>query len=259
MANGTPTALVTGGRRGIGRGCAWALADVGFNVVIADLDRCEHAEATLEGIRSRGCKAAFVRCDVADLDGHERVVEETFAAFGNLHCLVNNAGVSAIKRGDILDMTVESWDRCLDINARGPFFLTQRIVRRWLKSPVETAAFPRSVVSITSSNVKVVSPTRIEYGASKAAWSMAIAGLAIRLAEENIAVHEIRPGIIRSDMTAVAKERYDRLIAEGITPMRRWGEPDDVGKACAVLATGQLPFTVGQVIEPDGGLRFREL
>ncbi len=259
MADRTPTALVTGGRRGIGRGCAYALAESGFNVVLGDLDQCDQAEETLRGIRVRGREAVFVRCDVADLTGHERVVDEVFAAFGNLHCLVNNAGVSAMHRGDILDMSIESWDRCFTVNVRGPFFLSQRIAKRWLSTPPETTAFPRSIINVTSSNVTIVAPTRTEYAASKAAWSMATKGLAIRLANENIAVHEIRPGIIRSDMTSVARERYDKLIAEGISPMRRWGEPEDVGKACAVLAQGLLPFTVAQVIEPDGGLRFREL
>ena len=259
MAKGTPTALVTGGRRGIGRGCAVCLAEAGFNVIVADLERCEYAEATLAAIRAHGREAAFVQCDVRDLDGHARVVDEVFAAFGNLHCLVNNAGVSAIARGDILDMSVESWDRCMETNVRGPFFLTQRIAKRWLKTPPETDKFPRSIITVTSSNVTIVSPTRIEYGASKAGLSMAVKGLAIRLAEENIAVHEIRPGVIRSEMTAVAKERYDQQIAEGLTPIKRWGEPEDIGKACVVLATGQLPFTLAQVIEPDGGLRLREL
>ncbi len=259
MATGTPTALVTGGRRGIGRGCAVCLAEAGFNVIIADLERCERAEETLAAIRAHGREAAFVKCDVRDLDGHARVVDEVFAAFGNLHCLVNNAGVSAITRGDILDMTLESWDRCLETNLRGPFFLTQRIVKRWLKTPPETDTFPRAIVTITSANVTIVSPTRAEYGASKAGLSMVTKALAIRLAEENIGVYEIRPGVIRSDMTAVSKESYDRQIAEGLTPIKRWGEPEDIGKACVVLATGQLPFTVAQVIQPDGGLRIREL
>jgi 3-oxoacyl-[acyl-carrier protein] reductase len=259
MADLIPSALVTGGRRGIGRGCAYAMAEAGFNVVIGDLERCDQAEETLQGVRSRGREAAFVRCDVADLGSHERIVGEAFAAFGNLHCLINNAGVSAMKRGDILEMTVDSWDRCFTINVRGPFFLTQRIARRWLTTPPETGAFPRSVINVTSSNVTIVAPTRTEYAASKAAWSMATKGLAIRLANENIAVHEIRPGIIRSDMTSVSKDKYDKLIADGLSPMRRWGEPEDVGRACAVLAKGLLPFTVAQVIEPDGGLRFREL
>ena len=254
MTTDRPVALITGGRRGIGRGIAFALAEAGFDLVVTDLERDADAEATLAGIGARGAGASFTAGDVADLGAQEGLVEAAFAAFGRLDCLVNNAGVSVLSRGDLLDVAVESYDRCLGVNLRAPFFLTQRVARRMLEAPPATAGPPRSIVTITSVNAETPSPSRGEYCISKAGASMLTRLFALRLAPHGIGVFEIRPGIIRTPMTAPAAERYEREIARGITPIARWGEPADVGRAVATAATGGLPFSVGQVIYVDGGL-----
>jgi NAD(P)-dependent dehydrogenase (short-subunit alcohol dehydrogenase family) len=254
MTGDRPVALVTGGRRGIGQGIALALAAAGFDLVINDLARDADADATLAGISERGARASFVVADVADLVAHPGLVDAAFAAFGRLDCLVNNAGVSALSRGDLLDVTPESYDRCLSVNLRGPFFLTQRIARRMLEQPPPAGGPPRSVVTVTSVNAAMPSIDRGEYCVSKAGASMLTRLFALRLAPHGIGVFEVRPGIIRTPMTAPAAERYEREIARGITPIARWGEPADVGHAVATAATGGLPFSVGQVIHVDGGL-----
>jgi NAD(P)-dependent dehydrogenase (short-subunit alcohol dehydrogenase family) len=257
MTGDRPVALVTGGRRGIGQGIALALAAAGFDLVINDLARDADADATLAGISERGARASFVVADVADLVAHPGLVDAAFAAFGRLDCLVNNAGVSALSRGDLLDVTPESYDRCLSVNLRGPFFLTQRIARRMLEQPPPAGGPPRAIVSITSVNAEVASIDRGEYCVSKAGASMLTRLFALRLAPHGIGVFEVRPGIIRTPMTAPVKERYERAIAGGITPSARWGEPADVGRAVATIATGGLPFSLGQVIYVDGGLSLR--
>jgi len=253
-----PVALVTGGQRGIGRGCAYALAEAGFDVVVNDLKASADADETLAGVAQRGRRAAFVAADIGDLDAHAGLVDAA-AAFGALDCLVNNAGVSVMNRGDLLDVTVESYDRCLDINLRGTFFLTQRVAR-WMVARPPAAGDPfRSIVTISSSNVDIAAITRGEYCLSKIALSMMTRLFAIRLAETGVGVFEVRPGLIRTPMTAVSAARYDREIADGVSPIRRWGEPEDVGKTVATMATGGLPFTVGQAVAVDGGLALRHL
>jgi NAD(P)-dependent dehydrogenase (short-subunit alcohol dehydrogenase family) len=246
-----PIALVTGARRGIGQAAALALAASGFDVVVNDLEGDDAGE-TLAGIRAAGRRGALAPGDIADLAAQEDLAARAWEAFGRIDCLVNNAGVSVMSRGDLLDVTVESYDRCLDVNLRGPFFLTQKIARRML------AAAPgphhRSIVTISSISAEVVSINRGEYCISKAGLSMLSKLFAVRLAEAGIGVYEVRPGIIRTDMTAVAAPRLDALINEGYTPIRRWGEPADVGRAVASLATGALPFSVGQIVYTDGGL-----
>jgi NAD(P)-dependent dehydrogenase (short-subunit alcohol dehydrogenase family) len=249
-----PVALITGGRRGIGRGIALALAEAGFDLVINDLERDADAEATLSGLAGHGAGARFIAADIADLAAQPALVEAAFAAFGRLDCLVNNAGVSVLSRGDLLDVSLESYDRCLSVNLRAPFFLTHRIARRMLEEAPPAGGPPRSIVTITSVNAETPSPSRGEYCIAKAGASMLTRLFALRLAPHGIGVFEVRPGIIRTPMTAPAAERYEREIARGITPIARWGEPADVGHAVATAATGGLPFSVGQVIHVDGGL-----
>ncbi|MGH6944872.1 MAG: 3-ketoacyl-ACP reductase [Geminicoccaceae bacterium] len=252
-----PVALITGGRRGIGRGIALALAEAGFDLVINDLERDQDAEATLVAAAERGARGRFVAADIADLGAHPSLVDGALGAFGRLDCLVNNAGVSALARGDLLDVSIESYDRCLSTNLRGPFFLTQRVARAMLEMPAAAGGPPRSIVTITSVNAEIASISRGEYCISKAGTSMLTRLFALRLALHGIGVFEVRPGIIRTSMTAPVAERYDELIREGITPIARWGEPEDVGRAVATLATGGLPFTAGQVVFVDGGLSSR--
>jgi NAD(P)-dependent dehydrogenase (short-subunit alcohol dehydrogenase family) len=252
-----PVALVTGGRRGIGQGIAFALAETGFDLVINDLERDGEAEATLAGIAARGAQACFIAADIADLAAHAGLVDVACAAFGRLDCLINNAGVSVLARGDLLDVAPESYDRCLNVNLRAPFFLTQRIARRMLEQAPPEGGPPRSIVTVTSVNADILSLGRGEYCISKAGASMLTRLFALRLAPHGISVFEVRPGIIRTPMTAPVAESYEREIAQGLTPIARWGEPADVGRAVATAATGQLPFSVGQVIYVDGGLSLR--
>jgi 3-oxoacyl-[acyl-carrier protein] reductase len=253
-ASRRPVALVTGAKRGIGRGIAVSLAERGFDIVLNDLQHDQAANETLEHLQRLGARVAFVAADISKLEGHASMVETAFAAFGTLDCLVNNAGVSVAQRGDLLEVTPESFDRVMGINLRGTFFLTQAVSARMLKEARGSNDPPRSIITISSFNAVGVSIDRAEYNISKASLSMMVKLFAVRLAPHGIGVFEVRPGVIRTEMTAVAKDKYDRLIAEGLTPMPRWGEAEDVGRAVAVLASGDLGFSVGEVIHVDGGL-----
>lgn len=251
------TALVTGGRRGIGRGIALALAEAGFDLALLDVARDAEAEATLRDIAAWGRRAIFLAGDVADIDGHDAIIETIWRELGPLDCLVNNAGVSVLNRGDLLDVTPESYDRCLDINLRGSFFLTQAVAKRMLGDA--PPAWHRSIVNITSVSAEVVSINRGEYCISKAGAAMMTKLFAVRLAETGIGVYEVRPGIIRTDMTKVSEGRLDQLIKDGISPIKRWGEASDVAKTVLTAAQGLLPFAVGQALLVDGGLTLRTL
>ena len=254
-----PVAVITGGRRGIGQGVAFALAEAGFDLVLNDLERDADAEATLAGIGEREGRADFIAADVADLAAHPGLVDAAFAAFGRLDCLVNNAGVSVLSRGDLLEVAPESYDRCLSVNLRGPFFLTQRIARRMLEQAPPAGGPPRSVVSITSVNAGIPSINRGEYCISKAGASMLTRLFALRLAPHGIGVFEVRPGIIRTPMTAAVAPKYDARIAEGLVPAMRWGEPEDVAAMVAALASGRLGFSTGSIVAVDGGLSIPRL
>jgi NAD(P)-dependent dehydrogenase (short-subunit alcohol dehydrogenase family) len=174
-----------------------------------------------------------------------------------LDCLVNNAGVGVLSRGDLLEVSVESYDRCLAINLRGSFFLTQEVARRMLTVPPPAGAPHRSIITITSVNAEIASTDRGEYCISKAGASMLTRLFALRLAADGIGVYEVRPGVIRTPMTAPVAGRYEQRIRDGLSPIARWGEPEDVGRAVATLACGRLPFSVGQVVYVDGGLNLR--
>jgi NAD(P)-dependent dehydrogenase (short-subunit alcohol dehydrogenase family) len=251
------TALVTGASSGIGRGIAYALADAGFDVVVNDLVDDAATRETLAAIRDRGRRAALVPGSIADLPGHAALVEQAFAAFGTLDCLVNNAGIQVKVRGDLLDVKPESFDEILAVNLRGTFFLTQAVARRMLDERRAADDPPRSIVTISSANARMVGPNRAEYCIAKTGLAMMSQLFAVRLAEADIACFEVRPGIIRTDMTAPAKARYDGLIADGIAPIRRWGEPADVGRTVAALAERRLPFNTGDAFHVDGGLHIR--
>jgi 3-oxoacyl-[acyl-carrier protein] reductase len=252
-------AVVTGAGRGIGRGIAWALAESGFDVVVNDLADNADAQETLRGVAERGRRAAFIAHDISHVDGHAAFVDRVYGALGALDCVVNNAGVQVKVRGDLLDVTTESFDRLHDINLRGTFFLTQAFARRMIGEVRAPDDPPRSIVTISSANVHTLGPDRGEYCISKSALAMVNQLFAHRLADHDIMCYEIRPGIIRTDMTAGAFDRYDPLIRGGFTPVRRWGEAGDVGATVAALANRLLPFNTGDAFNVDGGLHMKVL
>lgn len=247
----TGSALVTGARRGIGKAIALALADAGFDVAVADVAASEELEAVAEAIRGRGRKAAAIAGDIAAVETHAILLDAAEQALGPLTTLVNNAGVSVLSRGDLLDVTPESYDRCDRVNARGTFFLTQAFARRLLGRASDAH---RSIIVISSANAIAPSIARGEYCISKAGASMISKLFAARLSDDGIGVYEIQPGFIETDMTAPSKAKYDKLIAEGLTVIRRFGRPEEVARIAVTLATGLLPYTSGQIIQADGGL-----
>ena len=261
---GRPVALVTGAGRGIGRAIALALALDGFDV--AGLDILYDPENTTDGlfevksaVEGLGVRFLPVRCDIAALAEHAGAVDAVTEEFGRIDVLVNNAGIAPEKRSDILETTPESFDRLMSVNARGAFFLTQKAAKRMISQPARKPAFAPAIIFITSISAAVSSTTRPEYCMSKAALSMAAALFADALAARGIAVYEVRPGIIATEMTAPVRETYDRLIAGGLVPQGRWGYPEDIGKAVAALARGDFAFSTGTVIEVSGGMNIRRL
>jgi NAD(P)-dependent dehydrogenase (short-subunit alcohol dehydrogenase family) len=244
-------ALVTGGRRGIGRGVACALAEAGFDIAVNDVALDTDAIETLHMAMQRGAVATFFEHDIGDIAGHEALLNRLYAAFGRLDCLVNNAGVMCI-RGDMLEATAEDFDRVLRVNLRGTFFLTQTAARHMIAADPVTPG--RAIITITSANAVMVSPEKSPYCISKSALSMAIQMFAVRLAEHGISAFEVRPGFIMSPMSSPVREKFAAMIESGAPPIRRWGEPEDVGRTVASLASGALAYSVGQPINVDGGL-----
>ncbi len=245
-----PAALVTGGARGIGRACAEALAEAGFDVMVADL-AAEPSADLAPTVGKHGATLAYHPCDIADLATHQPLVEAALQKFGRIDCLVNNAGIGAPVRGDLLDLKPENFDRVLSINLRGTVFLSQTVAKTMLSTPTD---HPKSIVTVTSISAEAASPERPDYCISKAGLSMWVKNLALRLAPENIGVFEVRPGIVRTDMTAGVSAKYDSLIDGGLVPAKRWGEPSDIGAVVAALASGKFAFATGSVVNVDGAL-----
>ena len=252
-------AVVTGARQGIGKGIALALARTGFNLVLADVVLDDIAQQTIDEISAVGATCKFVSLDIANVEQRLESTEKLFAAFNGIDTLVNNAGVQVKVRGDLLDVTPESYDRVMGINLRGTFFLTQAVAKRMIEQSSTPTRQHRSIVTISSANAYLVGPDRPEYCFSKMSLSMMTKAFALRLGQHGIATYEIRPGIIRTAMTLPVKEKYDGWIANGLTPMARWGEPDDVGKTVATLASGLMPFSTGDAFHVDGGLHIQKL
>ena len=248
-----PLALVTGGQQGIGLGIAQALAANGFRVAIASLPPAEEATDVLQTL---GADVHYYQHDLADLAAVPALLKQIEATQGPVDALIQNAGVAAKVRGDMLDLTPENLDWILRINLSGGFFLAQEVARRMLAAP---SPHYRSITFITSVSAGMASPDRADYCISKAAASMAAQALALRLAPHGIGVFELRPGIIETAMTGPVKEKYDTRIAEGLVPMGRWGQPGDIGQAVIPLVTGQLAFATGAVIPVDGGLSIERL
>ncbi len=246
-------ALITGARRGIGKAIALALAEKGFKLVLTDLELSAEFERTASEVTATGATCVALAADIADLDSHDRLLDQAQSAVGPLDCLVNNAGVSVLNRGDLLDVSVESFDRCIAVNTRGSFFLTQAFSRRLLKQQPARDVY-RSIITISSSNALAASISRGEYCISKAGLSMASTLFSVRLADHGIGVFEVQPGFIETEMTAPSKSRYDEQIANGLTVIKRWGKTSDVATTVATLATGGLAYSAGQAVRVDGGL-----
>lgn len=246
-------ALVTGSGRGIGLGAALALARHGFSIALnGPADDEELAEAEKK-VAATGASVARVPFDVTDLTAHKTALEKVETDLGPLTTLVNNAGVGVLSRGDPLDVTEESWDRCLTVNAKAVFFLSQAFAKRLLSRERPKDLF-HSIVNVTSSNAVAVAEPRAEYAASKAAAAMVSKTWAVRLGRENIAVYDVQPGLIATDMTAPVIDRYAERARDGLTLFPRVGTPEDTGLVIASLAAGNLPYTTGQTISADGGL-----
>ncbi len=241
-------AVVTGASRGIGLAISKDLASKGYQVV-----------GISRHIEPGEPFALTVKADISDLDCHAPVLSEIAAKFGRIDLLVNNAGVAPLKRMDILEAGVESFDRLMSINLRGPYFFTRMVVNYMMQSKEDKSDMNKSVVFITSVSAVASSPERAEYCVSKAGLSMAAQVYADRLAGTGIAVYEIRPGVIYTDMTAGVKEKYDQKIKEGLIPQGRWGQPEDIARAVTTLACGDIPYSTGAVIEISGGMNIRHL
>jgi NAD(P)-dependent dehydrogenase (short-subunit alcohol dehydrogenase family) len=247
------SALITGSSRGIGKGIALALAAEGFSIAVnAPVAAAEVGETVAE-LKSLGIKSVAVIGDVSDLSAQERMLDESEAALGPLTTLVNNAGVTSLRRGDLLEVTPESYDWCQAVNTRGAFFLTQAWARRALKSE-RPSNLHHCVITVTSSNASAVSIARGEYCVSKAGASMMARLFAVRLGAEEIGSYEIQPGVIETAMTEPVKDAYLRRISEGLTVVQRMGKPSDIGSIAVALATGKLAFCTGQALQADGGL-----
>ena len=253
--NRQPVALVTGAARGIGAAIAVKLARSGFDLALFDVLETAH---TAKAVAAAGREGLSLVGDVAAAD-RASALEQIASRFGRLDVLVNNAGVAPKARADILEATEESYDRVMDINLKGPYFLTQAVAKWMVRQRAERPDDWLCIVNISSMSAYTASPSRGEYCISKAGVSMATKLWAARLAEYGIGVYEIRPGIIATDMTEAVKDKYDRLIAEGLTPIRRWGQPADVAGAVAACARGELKFSTGEVINVDGGFHLRSL
>ncbi|MGN7772055.1 3-ketoacyl-ACP reductase [Phyllobacterium sp. 22552] len=252
-----PVALVTGARRGIGLGIAKALASKGFDLAITDIAADDASESAIGALQNLGAKAVFIQSDIADLSAHGEAVETVIGALGPINCLVNNAGIGSKVRGDFLNLDPANYDAIFDVNLRGTVFFTQAVVRAMLQD--KAVENPRSIINVTSVSAAMSSPERLDYCMTKAALASFTQGLALRLAQHGISVFDVRPGIIRSDMTAAVAEKYDKLISEGLVPMKRWGEPDDLGRIAVALASGDFDFATGSVINADGALSISRL
>ena len=252
----TKTALVTGASRGIGRGIAIELARAGCRVAINYAGNATAAAETLTLVGEAGGSGILAQGDIANPGDRERLVQKTINEFGRIDLLVNNAGVAPNVRADVLDASEESFDRLVAINLKGPYFLTQQVAKQMLRQERDVEGFRGRIVNITSVSVYAASTNRGDYCMVKAGLAMMTKLFAERLATEHINVYEIRPGVIATDMTGGVKEKYDKLILHderGISPIRRWGKPEDVGRAVRAIAEDRFPFSTGAVFDVDGG------
>lgn len=258
--NDKPVAVITGASRGIGRSVAISLATEGYDIAaIARSVDSEGMENLREEVEKRGAQFFPIGMDISFTCCHKEVVSNILERYGRIDFLVNNAGVAPLQRNDVLDLTEESYERVLNINLKGPVFFAQKVAREmiWLKQQV--VDYRPVIIFITSVSSALSSTNRAEYCISKAGLSMASTVFADRLSGEEILVFEVRPGVIQTDMTVKIKDKYDKLINEGLVPQKRWGFPEDIGKAVGSIARGDWSFSTGMVFEISGGLNIHKL
>lgn len=252
------TAIVTGSSRGIGYAVARQLGLDGYNIVMVATGPQEKNQAALDALEALGIRCAYVQANVADHDDRLRIVEGALAAFGRIDVLVNNAGVAPKVRADLLEMTEESFDRVIGINTKGNMFLTQAVAKQMI-SQEPLGGRKGVIVNVSSCSAVVSSTSRGEYCVSKAGVSMLTTLYADRLASEGILVHEVRPGVIATDLTSTVKAKYDALIEKGAFPIARWGTPEDVAGAVSALCSDKFLYTTGNFIDVDGGFHIIRL
>ena len=259
MPSSNPVALVTGASRGIGRAIALELAGAGYEIVVNYVARQDAADETAALITEQGREALLAQADISSSEDRESLLESIREKFGRIDVLVNNAALAPRERVDLLESSEEHYDRTLDVNLKGPFFLTQSVAGWMVEERQADPGRKLYIVNISSLSEYTSSVLRGDYCLAKAGLGMLTSLFADRLGEHNIPVNEIRPGIIATDMTAGAKEKYDKLFAEGLTPFRRWGQPEDVARAVRALVGGDFDFATGSAIDLDGGFHLHRL
>jgi 3-oxoacyl-[acyl-carrier protein] reductase len=260
MGTRSRVGVVTGGGRGIGRGIVLSLAELGFALVVNYRSDRESAEETCRDALARGSpRADAIRANVADLDEGRQLLDTAIERHGALDLWVNNAGIAPERRQDLLETSPESWEKVVSTNLKGPFFLTQGVANAMIGQSAAGKVEQPQIVFITSISSTFASVSRAEYCVAKAGLSMTVQLFAVRLAGQGIRVYEIRPGLIETEMTRPVHDVYSSRIAEGLTPIRRWGTPEDVGRAVAAIASGAFPYSTGAVLDVDGGLHLRVL
>jgi NAD(P)-dependent dehydrogenase (short-subunit alcohol dehydrogenase family) len=247
-------ALITGGSRGIGFGIAKHLAQNDFDLAVNGVREEKDVAEALQELRNAGADVLYCQGDVSLTSDRKKIIEQVKKHFGKLHVLVNNAGVAPKERKDILETSEESFDRLIATNLKSTYFLSQQVANWMIEQKKADTSFSSCIINISSVSATAANVNRGEYCVSKAGISMVTQLFAVRLGEFDIPVYEVRPGVIHTDMTVSVKEKYDKLFADGLAVQKRWGYPDDVGKAVSVLALGNFPYSTGQVIMIDGGL-----
>lgn len=253
------SALITGGSRGIGLGIAKELANAGFNLAINGVRPQKSVKKVLDELKEFGVEVIYAQGDISKKNDRQQIFQTITEKFGQLNVLVNNAGVAPRERKDILEASEEIFDEVLDINLKGPYFLTQLFANHMVAVKKENPDFECCIINVSSVSATVASTNRGEYCISKAGIAMATKLWAARLGEFDIPVYEIQPGVIATDMTAAVTEKYDQLFEQGLTIQKRWGMPEDVGKVAMAMATGLLPYSTGQVVRVDGGMTTQRL
>jgi len=259
MDKNIKVAIITGSGRGIGRGIAIQLARKGWKIVINDIGNPEPPTETLDLVRKEGSDGLIILADITIAADRQRIVDETIKEYGQIDLLVNNAGIGPRVRMDMLEIREQSMNEVLAVNTIGPYFLTHLVSKKMIELISQKRIESGKIVNIGSISAYTSSTSRAEYCISKAALAMNTLLYADRLAGEGINVYEIRPGIIKTPLTEIVKDKYDKLIAEGILPIKRWGLPEDIGKAIVAIAEGYLPYSTGQIIDVDGGFHIHRL